>query len=67
MERRPPMTEMTKQTQARTSAEIIPFRRRAETAEAPKPAKTVPWCGGWYHEVAIAEEPVPMPKRGPAA
>lgn len=50
--------------EARISAEIIPFRRRAETAEAPK-AKTVPWCGGWYHEVAISEEPVKLTVSGP--
>lgn len=59
------MTEIVKETKTPTSAEIIPFRRRSETAEAPKP-KIVPWCGGWYHEMAIAEEPVPLPKRGPA-
>jgi len=62
------MTEIVKQTEAPTGAEIIPFRRRTQTAaEAPKPAKIMPWCGGWYHEIAISEEPVPLPKRGPAA
>jgi hypothetical protein len=60
------MTNFVTTNEARTSAEIIPFRRRAETAEAPK-AKTVPWCGGWYHEVAIAEEPVKLTVSGPVA
>jgi hypothetical protein len=60
------MTNFVTTNEARTSAEIIPFRRRAETAEAPK-VKTVPWCGGWYHEVAIAEEPVKLTVSGPVA
>ena len=60
------MTNIVTTNEARTSAEIIPFRRRAETAVAPN-AKTVPWCGGCYHEVALAEEPGKLTVSGPCA
>lgn len=59
------------ETDARTTAKIYAFPDRRRTASAgpvatEAKAKTVPWGGGWYHEVAIEEEHL-KPAVGPAA